>query len=110
MINTYIKQLVNYGLANNLIKEEDVVYTTNMLLMTLKLDDYEDPGEVSAIDTPEKLEETLKGNLDYAFEHGLIEEDSVVLRDLFDTKIMNLLVESPSRIISEFRRQYEISP
>lgn len=110
MINTYIKQLVNYGLANNLISEDDVVYTTNMLLMTLKLDDYEEPGEVSAIDTPEKLEETLKGILDYAFEHGLIEEDSVVLRDLFDTKIMNLLVERPSRIISEFRRQYEISP
>lgn len=110
MINKYIKQLINYGLTNNLIMQEDVIYTTNMLLLTLKLDDYQEPDEVSDITTSEELEETLKGILDYAVEKGLIEDDSVVLRDLFDTRIMNLLIERPSRIIEKFNEQYKVSP
>ena len=61
MIDTNIKQLVEYGIANELIEEEDRIYTTNTILEMLKKDSYEEPGEVPAIDTPEKLEECLKG-------------------------------------------------
>ena len=110
MIDTNIKQLVEYGIANELIEEEDRRYTTNTILEMLKKDSYEEPGEVPAIDTPEKLEECLKGILDYAVENGLIAEDSVVLRDLFDTKIMNALVPKPSQIIKTFREKYAKSP
>ena len=110
MIDTNIKQLVEYGIANELIEEEDRIYTTNTILEMLKKDSYEEPGEVPAIDTPEKLEECLKGILDYAVENGLIAEDSVVLRDLFDTKIMNALVPKPSQIIKTFREKYAKSP
>ena len=56
MIDTNIKQLVEYGIANELIEEEDRIYTTNTILEMLKKDSYEEPGEVPAIDTPEKLE------------------------------------------------------
>ena len=110
MIDTNIKQLAEYGIANELIEEEDRIYTTNTILEMLKKDSYEEPGEVPAIDTPEKLEECLKGILDYAVENGLIAEDSVVLRDLFDTKIMNALVPKPSQIIKTFREKYAKSP
>ena len=110
MIDTNIKQLVEYGIANELIEEEDRIYTTNTILEMLKKDSYEEPGEVPAIDTPEKLEECLKEILDYAVENGLIAEDSVVLRDLFDTKIMNALVPKPSQIIKTFREKYAKSP
>ena len=110
MIDTNIKQLVEYGIANELIEEEDRIYTTNTILEMLKKDSYEEPGEVPAIDTPEKLEECLKGILNYAVENGLIAEDSVVLRDLFDTKIMNALVPKPSQIIKTFREKYAKSP
>lgn len=110
MIDTNIKQLVEYGIANELIEEEDRIYTTNTILEMLKKDSYEEPGEVPAIDTPEKLEECLKGILDYAVENGLIAENSVVLRDLFDTKIMNALVPKPSQIIKTFREKYAKSP
>ena len=110
MIDTNIKQLVEYGIANELIEEEDRIYTTNTILEMLKKDSYEEPGEVPAIDTPEKLEECLKGILDYAVENGLIAEDSVVFRDLFDTKIMNALVPKPSQIIKTFREKYAKSP
>ena len=70
MIDTNIKQLVEYGIANELIEEEDRIYTTNTILEMLKKDSYEEPGEVPAIDTPEKLEECLKEILDYAVENG----------------------------------------
>ena len=52
MIDTNIKQLVEYGIANELIEEEDRIYTTNTILEMLKKDSYEEPGEVPAIDTP----------------------------------------------------------
>ena len=32
MIDTNIKQLVEYGIANELIEEEDRIYTTNTIL------------------------------------------------------------------------------
>jgi UDPglucose--hexose-1-phosphate uridylyltransferase len=110
MINTYIKQLVEYGVANELIEEADKIYTTNIILEMLKLDDYEEPATAPEIKTPEDLEAVLKGILDYAVEKGLIEEDSVVLRDLFDTKIMNALVPKPSQVIRTFWEKYKESP
>ncbi len=110
MINTYIKQLVEYGITNKLIEEEDRIYTTNIILEMLKLEDYAEPEEIKMIETPSDLEETLKGVLDYAVEKGIIAEDSVVLRDLFDTKLMNALVPKPSQVIRTFNKKYKISP
>lgn len=46
MIHTYIKQLVEYGIDNGLLEPCDRIYTTNILLDMLKMDAYEDPGEV----------------------------------------------------------------
>ena len=57
-----------------------------------------------------QLEEILKGICDYAAESGLIENDSVVYRDLFDTKIMGLLTDRPSNVIRRFREDYAQSP
>ena len=48
------------------------------------------------------LEEILSGLLDYAFEKGLIPENTVTYRDLFDVKLMNVLVKRPSEVIREF--------
>ena len=53
------------------------------------------------------LEEILGRMCDYACEHGLIAEDSVVYRDLFDTKVMGLLMPRPSEVIRRFRELYE---
>ncbi|MCM1187159.1 MAG: UDP-glucose--hexose-1-phosphate uridylyltransferase [Lachnoclostridium sp.] len=55
----------------------------------------------------DSLEDILKRMLDYACERGLIEEDSIVYRDLFDTKIMGLLMPRPSEVIRHFRKLYE---
>lgn len=114
MIYKYIKQLINYGINKGLIEEEDRIYTTNLILEILKLDSYVDEEEVEKVTSPENnpldLEKTLKGILDYAVANGIITEDSVILRDLFDTKIMNTLVPRPSQVIKTFWEKYKISP
>ncbi len=110
MINSYIKQIVEYGIEKELIKEEDRTYTTNNILEILKIDDYTEPDTVEKIETPSALEAALKGILDYAVEKGLIAGDSVVLRDLFDTRIMNTLVPKPSEVIRTFKEKYKVSP
>ncbi len=103
MINESIKKLVTYGLETGLITETDRVYTINRLLEALSLDSYEEPQqEFGDVD----LEATLKELLDYACGKGLC-EDSVVYRDLFDTKLMGLLTPRPSEVNQRFWFTYD---
>lgn len=102
MIYDSIKKLVTYGLETGLIPEEEKIYTTNLILDVLGLDSYEEPENTySDVD----LESTLAEILDYAVEQNLI-EDSIVHRDLFDTKVMNCLMPRPSGIIRTFNEKY----
>ena len=107
MVYDAIKGLVEYGRKRGLLKEEDVIYARNQILEVLKLDEYEEPqGPVESDD----LEQILKVLLDYACETGVLETDSVVYRDLFDTKLMNCLMPRPSEVTAEFWKRYEESP
>ena len=106
MINTYIKSLINYGAERGLIPEADKIYTTNLILDALDMDEYVEPvGELPAME----LEEILAGILDYAVEKGII-GDGITEKDLFDTKIMGLLTPRPSEVIRNFEALYEESP
>lgn len=108
MIQESIKKLVEYGLLTGLIEEEDRIYTTNRLLELFGLDELEDGGGDAAT-AVEDLEAILKDMLDYACEKGLT-QDSVVYRDLFDTKIMGLLTPRPSEVIRTFQEKYASDP
>lgn len=116
MIQNSIRELVRYGLATGLVEPEDTIYTTNRLLELFGLEEPEDAETPITADKDEeprlaeKLEGILKDMLDYAAEKGLLENDSVVYRDLFDTKIMSVLVARPSEIIRKFRERYAVSP
>ena len=106
MIYESIKKLVTYGLKTQLIAPSDRVYAVNRLLEILHLDEYDDPGaEYENVD----LESTLAELLDYACENGLC-ENSVVYRDLFDTKLMGALTPRPSEVELEFFTLYDRSP
>ncbi len=61
-------------------------------------------------DAGAELEQILSGMLDYACEKGLIPENSITYRDLFDTKIMGLLVPRPSEVIEKFWSLYQEEP
>ncbi len=106
MMNGLIGKLVEYGINSGLIESEDRTYTINRLLELFGMEDYEESV------TPEELpfEEILKGMLDFAYEQGLIKENSITCRDLFDTKIMGCLTPAPSVLIRRFQERYDISP
>lgn len=100
-----IKALAMYALHNGLIEKEDVIFSINQLCQALGLDSYED----STPDKDEALEDILGVILQYAVDNGLC-ENSVVYRDLFDTKLMGILTPRPSTVIAQFREKYAVSP
>ena len=109
MVCEAIKKLVQYGLDTGLIRERDAVYARNQILEVMGMDEYEEPGDISGEIC---LEEVLKELLDYAYETtGALKENSVVFRDLFDTKLMNCLMPRPSEVADKFWKIYhEESP
>ncbi len=104
-----IKKLTAYGLQTGLIEKEDKIYMINRLLELFELDELENEGEEVSMET-EELEETLGRMMDYAVEKGIMKEDGIVYRDLFDTKIMSMLVSRPSEVIRRFWDFYGESP
>lgn len=107
MIYESIKELVEYGISTGLTPKEERVYTTNLIMETLGIDDYDEPG---VIDTSKPLEAILKELCDYAFENGVIADDGVTAYDLFDTKLMNCLMPRPKQVIDCFESLYKENP
>ncbi len=106
MIQQDIRKLVSYGVMTGLVLQEDIIFTTNKLLELFGLDELEESQGIFSMEENE-LEEVLDRMCDYAFEKGLLEENTVTYRDLFDTKIMAMLMPRPSEVIRNFRKLYE---
>ena len=120
MMYTLIRQLVEYGLGCGLVQPEDTMYTANRLFALFKLD-----GDSAAIpdaavgrcppagsptDAGLDLERLLGQMMDWAFDHGVLEENSIGYRDIFDTAIMGCLTPPPSQVTAEFTALYKESP
>lgn len=105
-IDSAVKSLVKYGIKEGLLDALDEKWAINRVLEVLELDSIESTARA---DENATLEEMLKTMLDFACEKGLC-EDSVVYRDLFDTKIMGALCPRPSEVIKKFYGLYEESP
>ena len=105
-IEADIRKLVSYGIKTGLVPEEDRIFTVNKLLELFGLEELEDAEQ-----TPEmaegELEEVLNSMCDYAYDRGLLAENTVTYRDLFDTRIMCMLMPRPSEVIRRFRELYE---
>ena len=106
MLSRSIRKLVQYGIETGLTPECEKNYTINLLLDVFHEEEYQEPEENF---TDVDLEETLKELLDEAVKRELI-EDSVVYRDLFDTRLMNCLMPRPAQVQKEFWDRYEKSP
>ena len=109
MIQKSIRKLTEYGIITGLITEADRIYTYNRLLELFDLDELDEDDTDVSVKT-EDLEDILAEMLSYAHDFGLMPEDDIVHRDLFDTKIMGLLTPRPSEVISTFHALYEKSP
>ena len=101
-----INELLDYAEKNGLIEKEDRIYSRNLLLDALHLDNFEDePADANA-----ELEDILRDILDYAFENGILPDNGVTQRDLFDARIMGLLTPRPSEVIGKFKKLYAEDP
>ena len=105
MINKLINELINYGVKNQMIESDDKVYVTNRLLELFELMEYTE----ESIENERPLCEILDEMMAYAFEKGIMKEDTITEKDLFDTKIMGLITPPPSTVRKQFKALQEIS-
>ena len=128
MITKYISELVSYGKANGLIEECDEIYVTNRLLELFDVMEYDvknensdtkDLSESQKCENSEEkhkaasfrpVHEILEDMVKYAFENGIMKEDTITAKDLFDTKIMGCITPPPSIVRKEFKDKYAVSP
>ena len=108
MINEYINELVAYGLNQGLVDPEDEVYVTNRLLELFQLTEHE--GTAKEVRSERELSQILNDMLEYAYRQGMLEEETITEKDLFDTKIMGILTPNPSVVRRQFWDKYSISP
>ena len=106
-IDNIIAELVDYALKKELIEGEDAAYSVGALMDIFGASDYA-PDE-NAVASRE-LCDILSDACAYAYERGILESDSVVFRDLFDTKVMGALMARPSEVNRKFYALYEKSP
>ena len=107
MIKQLICELVNYGTENNLIEYADTVYVKNSLLELFNILDFQEPASVRPT---RELHLILEDMLTYAVENGILKDDTITSKDLFDTKIMGKLTPLPSVVRNTFAKEYENSP
>ena len=84
MIQENIVKLVQYGLATGLVEAEDKRYVTNKVLELLKMDVIDDDALQQILDFDgsdksviDELETVLYNICTYAYEQGILEENSV---------------------------------
>ena len=104
-IQENICRLTGYGLRTGLVPKEDMVYTVNRLLELFGQDEMTDDA-LACLEAEAPLEEILGEMLDYAYEHRLMAGGDITSRDLFDTKIMGLLMPRPNEVIRTFNEKY----
>ena len=107
MVDEAISRLAEYALRAGLIQACERTWAVNTILDVLKRDSWTDPGrEAGDIDLAAVLGELT----DDAYERGVLTENSVVYRDLFDSELMGRLTPRPAQVIEKFQALYRESP
>ncbi len=101
-----IQCLLQYGIENSLLTNEDELYVRNRLMSVLSLNEW----EVSKpLEGKPSIHDILDSILDFAEEKGLI-SDMTTERDLLNAELMTCLLPRPSEVIREFWNNYAVSP
>jgi UDPglucose--hexose-1-phosphate uridylyltransferase len=100
-----LARLVQFGLQQGMLEELDRIPVTNALIDLFGVDaPYEGEVPDERLDSAVPVLEPL---LDEAARRGLIPENTMVQRDLFDARIMGLLMPRESEVVRSFRRTTE---
>ena len=100
-----ISELVTYGIEKGLIDIDDKIYVINRLLEEFEKNSF------TWADVPVRsLDQILEDFMAYSVEAGILEDESVTLKDLYDTKIMGLITPPPSQVRNKFKSLYAQNP
>jgi len=105
-IHALIQSLLDQSMECEMIEREDEIYARNQLMSLLQLAEFPEKMEgIKGVSIPEVLEQIIQ----YAFEKemiGILDAD----REIFSSKLMNVLVQRPSDVNRRFYRNYEKDP
>ncbi|MCI8676781.1 MAG: UDP-glucose--hexose-1-phosphate uridylyltransferase [Lawsonibacter sp.] len=110
MIDNAISRLAGYAFRSGLIEECDRTWAINTILDVLKLDSYTEPEEKDWETGYIELAPILEELLDDAYARGVLTENSVVYRDLFDSELMGRLTPRPNEVREKFHFLYKDDP
>jgi UDPglucose--hexose-1-phosphate uridylyltransferase len=95
-----IERLLNFTKQQNMIDKLDIIPCRNSLMDLFRINEpYEGEIPEESLDSAVPVLESL---LDYAYEIGLLEENTTTHRDLLDAKIMGLLMPRQSEVAKNF--------
>ncbi len=100
-INELISALLDYAEDHGLLDPDDRIYCANLICDELRIASFED---MPSAEKPE-IHEILDAICEYAVEHNIIDE-GITAHDLFDTKLMGILMPRPSEVTKKFFDYY----
>lgn len=103
-IDQLIEKLLEYGIEKSLITRDDKDFCRNSMMDSLGLQEINPAPnmEDSGLEEVNSPYEILNKILDWAYENGRLETNSVTERDLLDTRLMTTLTGRPSDIVAKF--------
>ena len=101
MISEHIDSLIDYSINCGLLHPSDRIYASNRLMELFEIDepDYAASTEAQGsepLESEPAVSDILEEMLAFAVKTGIIQSDTAVSRDLFDTRIMSLVTPNPS--------------
>ncbi len=98
-----IEHLLAFAIKNRIINRLDTIYMRNRLMEVLRLSEpqHELPNPDS-LPVPGTATPILEAMLNHAWQKGLLPDNTLTSKDLFDTAIMGVLMPKPSEIAEEF--------
>ena len=102
-----ISALLDHAEKCGMLDSADRIYAANTLCAELRLTAFED--HVSDEEKNLRLHEILDAICDYAVANNIINE-GITAHDLFDTKLMGMLMPRPSEVTAKFFELYKNDP
>lgn len=103
----WIDDLVEYAIENELAEECDRVFLCNRISREMGVLTFAPDKDREVC---RNLEAILSGLCAFAQMMGIIPDDSITERDIFDTHLMGILTPRPGEVQGKFRALYQESP
>lgn len=106
MINSYINQLIDYGINNKLLESDDIYYAVNKILKILDLTSFKrEKNEEMPV-----FNEIMENIINYAIEKKVLKSSTIAAKDAFEAMIVDSLLPRPSELNRIFYQKYKTGP